>query len=99
MQTVQGSGSASLYPAAGITVKVFNAETWDFGYGKPFTEETGREILWPLELSHIQGFTVLGGEPFEPEKPAGCGRRALKEKQDPKGISAEGYLVLQRLSL
>ena len=45
----------------------FNAETWDFGYGKPFTEETGREILRLLEPSYIQGFTVLGGEPFEPE--------------------------------
>ena len=45
----------------------FNAETWDFGYGKPFTEETGREILTLLEPSYIQGFTILGGEPFEPE--------------------------------
>ena len=68
----------------------FNAETWDFGYGKPFTEETGREILRLLEPSYIQGFTVLGGEP------SGCGRAF---KADPKGISAEGYLVLQRLSL
>ena len=30
----------------------FNAETWDFGYGKPFTEETGREILRLLEPSY-----------------------------------------------
>lgn len=45
----------------------FNSETWDFNYGKPFTEETAGMILKLLEPSYIQGFTVLGGEPFEPE--------------------------------
>ena len=43
----------------------FNAETWDFGYGKPFTEETGREILRLLEPSYIQGDTGVGGDAFE----------------------------------
>lgn len=45
----------------------FNAETWDFHYGKPYTEETEREILDALKPDYIAGFTVLGGEPFEPE--------------------------------
>lgn len=45
----------------------FNAETWDFHYGKPYTEETEREILEALKPDYIAGFTVLGGEPFEPE--------------------------------
>ena len=45
----------------------FNAETWDFYYGKPYTKETEREILEALKPDYIAGFTVLGGEPFEPE--------------------------------
>lgn len=45
----------------------FNAETWDFQYGQPYTEETEKEILEALAPDYIQGFTLLGGEPFEPE--------------------------------
>lgn len=45
----------------------FNPETWDFTYGQPYTKETEEEILRLLSPSYIQGFTLLGGEPFEPE--------------------------------
>lgn len=45
----------------------FQKETWNFGYGQPFTEETGEEILHLLSPSYIAGLTLLGGEPFEPE--------------------------------
>lgn len=45
----------------------FNAETWDFHYGKPFTQDTAEQILEALRPSYITGLTVLGGEPFEPE--------------------------------
>ena len=45
----------------------FNSETWNFQYGVPFTEETQDKILKLLEPGYIQGFTLLGGEPFEPE--------------------------------
>ena len=45
----------------------FNSETWDFQYGKPYTKETEEEIIRLLEPGFIQGFTLLGGEPFEPE--------------------------------
>ena len=44
----------------------FNAEAWDFGYGEPFTEEIENEILSALAPSYIKGFSLLGGEPFEP---------------------------------
>lgn len=44
----------------------FNSEAWDFGYGRPFTEETERQILEALEPEYIRGFSVLGGEPMEP---------------------------------
>lgn len=43
----------------------FNPETWDFGFGKPFTEKEIDEILDYLEPSHIKGLSLLGGEPFE----------------------------------
>ncbi len=45
----------------------FQPETWDFCYGTPFTEETERQILAWLAPEHINGLTLLGGEPFEPE--------------------------------
>ncbi|MCM1216356.1 MAG: anaerobic ribonucleoside-triphosphate reductase activating protein [Lachnospiraceae bacterium] len=45
----------------------FNSEAWDFAYGKPFTAETEREILQALSHAYIKGFSVLGGEPMEPE--------------------------------
>lgn len=45
----------------------FNSETWDFRYGRPFTQEVAQEILEALKPGYIQGFSLLGGEPFEPE--------------------------------
>lgn len=45
----------------------FNPETWSFTYGNPFTSETEAEILAALAPDFINGLTVLGGEPFEPE--------------------------------
>ena len=45
----------------------FNADTWDFQYGKSYTEETTGEILDALAPDYIAGLTVLGGEPMEPE--------------------------------
>lgn len=45
----------------------FNEATWDFGFGKPFTEETMTEILDSCKDEWINGLSILGGEPFEPE--------------------------------
>lgn len=45
----------------------FNQEAWDFKYGSPFTGETQEEILKALSPAYINGLTLLGGEPFEPE--------------------------------
>ncbi len=45
----------------------FNPETWDFEYGELYTEETQEKILKLLATGYIKGFTLLGGEPFEPE--------------------------------
>ena len=45
----------------------FQPETWDFDYGEPFTKETEDEIITALRPSWIQGLSILGGDPMEPE--------------------------------
>lgn len=45
----------------------FNKSTWDFAFGKPFTEETAMEIFDSCKPDWINGLSLLGGEPFEPE--------------------------------
>lgn len=45
----------------------FQPETWDFDYGQPFTSGTEEELLNFLRPDYIQGLTLLGGDPFEPE--------------------------------
>lgn len=45
----------------------FQPETWDFHYGKKYTEEMEEFILNELKRPFYQGLTILGGEPFEPE--------------------------------
>lgn len=45
----------------------FNPETWDFCYGEPFTREIEDKIIDALAPEYIKGFTLLGGDPFEPE--------------------------------
>lgn len=43
----------------------FNAATWDFCYGLPYTQETEDSILEMLKPDYIQGLSILGGDPFE----------------------------------
>ena len=45
----------------------FNEVAWDFEYGQPFTHETEDQILSMLAPDYVQGITLLGGEPFEPQ--------------------------------
>jgi anaerobic ribonucleoside-triphosphate reductase activating protein len=48
-----------------------NPETWCFGAGAPFTEAALEEILTALDKSWIEGLTLCGGEPMEPENQVG----------------------------
>ena len=41
-----------------------------FSYGKPFDQHAVKEIVEALEPDYIRGFSLLGGEPFEPENQA-----------------------------
>ena len=45
----------------------FQPQTWDFTYGQPFTAETEERLLSLLAPEYVNGLTLLGGEPFEPE--------------------------------
>lgn len=45
----------------------FNEATWDFSYGKEFTEIEANEIIEACRKPYIAGITVLGGEPMEEE--------------------------------
>lgn len=44
----------------------FNRETWDFKYGRLYTEAVEQEILGALSQPYIRGLSLLGGEPMEP---------------------------------
>lgn len=45
----------------------FNQEAWDFNYGQEFTWDTLHEIERALKSKYIDGLSILGGDPFEPE--------------------------------
>ena len=73
----------------------FNQIAWDFDYGKPFTKETEDRILDMLAPEYIQGITLLGGEPFEPQNqgPLVSLLRRIKAVYPNKSIWAfSGYL-------
>ncbi|MDD3164959.1 MAG: anaerobic ribonucleoside-triphosphate reductase activating protein [Oscillospiraceae bacterium] len=79
----------------------FNPETWDFAYGEPFTAETAARILHDLAPVHIQGLTLLGGEPFEPQnEPTMCAlARQVRQAYPQKNIWAySGYPFEQLLA-
>lgn len=73
----------------------FNAVAWDFGYGEPFTRETVDYILNLLKPDYVQGLTLLGGEPFEPQNQEAVVEllRQVKKQYPGKSIWAfSGYL-------
>ncbi|MGN0601159.1 MAG: anaerobic ribonucleoside-triphosphate reductase activating protein [Oscillospiraceae bacterium] len=64
-----GSGVRTSLFVSGCThhcKNCFNPETWDFGYGNPFTEAVESEIIKSCESEFVKGLTLLGGEPMEP---------------------------------
>lgn len=78
----------------------FNSMTWDFNYGKKFTEETEEEILEALKPNYIDGLSLLGGEPFEPENQEVLVKllRKVKERYPEKNIWCySGYLFDEEL--
>ena len=59
----------------------FNPETHDFNGGQAFTAETLEHLLQLCEPEHIQGLSILGGEPLHPNNIAGTIQIAQAFKQ------------------
>ena len=73
----------------------FNKETWSFDYGEPFTGEVEEKIIAELAPSYINGLSLLGGEPFEPQNQQGLIpllRRVKTELPDKNIWCYTGYL-------
>ena len=77
----------------------FQPETWDFRYGREFTRETEDEIIRMLEPGYINGLTLLGGDPFEPENQRDLlpFMRRVKETYPDKDIWAFTGYTLEEL--
>lgn len=77
----------------------FQPQTWDFNFGKPFTEEAENDILNMLEPSYIKGLTLLGGEPFEPQNQKAILPfiKKIKEKYPDKNIWAYSGFTYEEL--
>ena len=45
----------------------FQPETWSFTYGRPYTEKEEQRIIDFLKNDYVDGLSLLGGEPMEPE--------------------------------
>ena len=78
----------------------FNQDTWDFDYGKEYTQETEEEILNALAPDYINGLSLLGGEPFEPQNQEVLVRllRKVRERYPQKDIWCySGYLFDREL--
>ena len=73
----------------------FNQETWDFSKGKEFTDEVIERVIELANKDHIQGLSILGGEPLHPKNIDGTIKlaKAFKEKYPKKDIWIwTGYL-------
>ncbi len=72
----------------------FQPETWDFSYGELYTEAVEEEIIESLRPSYVNGLTLLGGEPFEPQNQrvlVGLLRRVRRELPEKTIWSFSGY--------
>lgn len=45
----------------------FQPQTWDFNYGNEYTHEVKKRLVEAVGNPNVQGLTILGGEPWEPE--------------------------------
>lgn len=73
----------------------FQPHTWEFDYGEPFDERVQREVLDSLSPYYVQGLTLLGGEPFEPENQKALVpfmRRVRQEHPDKNIWAFTGYV-------
>jgi anaerobic ribonucleoside-triphosphate reductase activating protein len=77
----------------------FNAEAWDFDYGKPFDKAVMDELLTLLEPDYVKGLSLLGGEPFEPQNQVALIEflRKVREKYPTKTVWCYSGYTLEQL--
>ena len=68
----------------------FNKDTHDFNGGKEFNDETIERVLDLCDNEHIEGLSILGGEPMHPNNIDGTTKlaKAFKEKFPNKNVWA-----------
>lgn len=78
----------------------FQPETWNFAYGEPYTEAVTEEIIEAMKPAYVAGFTVLGGEPFEPDNQREVVKilRKIKETYPEKNIWCYSGYIYDELS-
>ena len=66
----------------------FQPETWEFNFGREYTDETEEYILSEVSKPYYKGLTILGGEPFEPCNQLGIIHllEAFKDKNPDKDV-------------
>ncbi len=72
----------------------FNPETWNFDYGHVYTDEVENELVESIKESYIDGISILGGEPMEPENQPYIKKlveRVRKEAPESKTWVYSGY--------
>ncbi len=72
--TANGDGIRASIFVAGCRLHCkgcFNPESWDFNAGKPLTNQVIEDLLSSIESPYMEGLSILGGDPFEPENRGG----------------------------
>lgn len=67
--TANGTGIGVVLWVSGCSCRCHgchNPQTWDFGAGQPFTDNTMQELLKSLDKSYVSRLTLSGGHPLEP---------------------------------
>lgn len=59
----------------------FNFEAQDYNFGDTFDDDVINEIIRLLEPKHIQGLTLLGGEPMDPLNQGGVSKLINKVRE------------------
>ena len=77
----------------------FNAEAWDFDYGKPFDTAVMDELLTLLAPDYVKGLSLLGGEPFEPQNQVALVEflRKMRERYPSKTVWCYSGYTLEQL--
>lgn len=72
--TTNGDGFRTAVFVAGCNIHCpgcFNKSAWDFHAGKPMDDDIINKILDSIQPDYIEGLSILGGEPLDPDNQEG----------------------------